>query len=173
MIDVFLSRAVSKTPKFAHISPVLKSFHWLNIEQRIQYKVAFITYKVLQSVNQNNPSYLHGLLNVQSHRTTRSSVIITLQRPSVRSRLKITYRSSTHNAPVLWHSLPKQLRQPSAPPSHASISCLHFMALLLFLLHYLTCPRISFTLNSTLFSLNNPFLLSLVCTISLVGSLAS
>jgi len=26
--------------------------------------------------------------------------------------------SFTHHAPVLWNSLPKQLRQPSAPPSH-------------------------------------------------------
>jgi len=39
---------------------------------------------------------------------------ITLQRPSVRSRLKLTDRSFTHHAPVLWNSLPKQLRQPSA-----------------------------------------------------------
>jgi len=44
------ARAVSKTPKFAHITPVLKSLHWLKIEQRIQYKVASITYKFF---NQN------------------------------------------------------------------------------------------------------------------------
>jgi len=43
------ARAVSKTPKFAHIYLVLKSLQWLKIEQRIQYKVASITYKVLQS----------------------------------------------------------------------------------------------------------------------------
>jgi len=48
------ARAVSKTPKFAHISSVLKSLHWLKIEQRIQYEVASITYKVLQS---EQPSY--------------------------------------------------------------------------------------------------------------------
>jgi len=113
----FLSSSVSKTPKFAHISPVLKSLHWLKIEQRIQYKIAFLTYKVLQS---EQPSYLHSLLNFQSYRTTCSSVIITLQRPSVCSRLKITDRSFTHHAPVLWHSLPKQLRHPSASPSHGT-----------------------------------------------------
>jgi len=105
------------TPKFARITPVLKSLHWLKIEQRIQYKVASITYKVLQS---EQPSYLHSLLNVQSNRTTRSSDIITLKRPSVRSRLKVTDRSFTHHAHVLWNSLPKQLRQPSAPPSLGS-----------------------------------------------------
>ena len=39
------ARAVSKTPKFSPITPVLKSLHWLKIEQRIQYKVISITYK--------------------------------------------------------------------------------------------------------------------------------
>jgi len=108
------AQAVTKTPKFDHITPVLKSLRWLKIVQRIQYKVASITYKVLQS---EQPSYLHSLLNVQSNRTTRSSDIITLHRPSVRSRLKVTDRSFTHHAPILWNSLPKQQRQPSAPPS--------------------------------------------------------
>jgi len=47
------------------------------------------------------------------------SVIITLQRPSVCSRYKITDKSFTHHAPVLWNSLPK-LRQPSASPSRGT-----------------------------------------------------
>jgi len=62
----------------------VKSLHWLQIEQRIQYKVASITYTVFQS---EQPSYLHSLFNVL---TTHSSDIITFQRPSVRSRLKVT-----------------------------------------------------------------------------------
>jgi len=108
------ARAVSKSPKFCHITPLLKSLHWLKIQQRIEYKVLSITYKTLQF---RQPSYLHSLLNVQSYRTTRSSDIVTLQHPSVCSRLKITERSFTHHAPVLWNSLPKQLRQPSAHQS--------------------------------------------------------
>ena len=104
------ARAVSKTPKFSHITPVLKSLHWLKIEQRIHYKVLSITYKTLQS---RKPSYLHSLLNVQSYRATRSSDIVTLQRPPVRSRLKLTNRSFTHHAPVLWNTLPIHFRQPT------------------------------------------------------------
>ena len=90
-----------------YTSLLFSSLHWLKIQQRIEYKVLSITYKTLQS---GQPSYLHGLLNVRSNRTTLSSDIITLQRPSVRSRLKVTDRSFTHHAPVLWNSLPKQLR---------------------------------------------------------------
>ena len=83
---------------------------------RIEYKVLAITYKNLQS---GQPSYLHSLLTVQSNRATRSSDIITPQRPSVRSRLRVTDRSLAHHAPVRWDSLPKQHRQPSA---HQSLS---------------------------------------------------
>jgi len=108
------AQAVSKSTKYCHITPLLKSLQWLKIKQRIKYKVLSITYKTLQS---GQPSYLHSLLNVQSNRTTRSSHIITLLRPAARSRLKVTDRSFIHHTPVLWNSLPKQLRQPSTPQS--------------------------------------------------------
>ena len=39
------ARAVSETPRFTHISPVLKSLHWLKTDQRIHYKILSITYK--------------------------------------------------------------------------------------------------------------------------------
>jgi len=42
-----------------------------------------------------------------------------------------------------------------------NLRCLHHSALLLIFLLHLPCPRISYTLNSKLLSLNNPFLLSL------------
>jgi hypothetical protein len=45
------ARAVSRTPRFTHISPVLESLHWLKIDQRIHYKILSITYKTLQSRN--------------------------------------------------------------------------------------------------------------------------
>jgi len=40
-----------KNPRFSHISPILKSLHWLKIDQCIQYKVLSHTYKTLQSQN--------------------------------------------------------------------------------------------------------------------------
>ena len=107
------ARAVSNVPKLSHITPVLKSLHWLKIEQRIQYKVVSITYYTLQS---NKPAYLNDLLHIQRHRNTRSSDAVTLQRSSVCSRLKLTDRSFTHSS-VLWNSLPKQLHQ--LTPHHA------------------------------------------------------
>jgi len=86
------ARAVSKTPCFSHLSPIPKSLHWLKIDQRIQYKVLFLTYKTLQS---QKPFDLYNLLNLQANTFTRSSTVIALQRPPFNSRLKITNRSFT------------------------------------------------------------------------------
>ena len=38
-----LARAVTATPKTEHITPVLKSLHWLKLEKRIHYKIIFLT----------------------------------------------------------------------------------------------------------------------------------
>jgi len=69
--------------------------HWLKIDQRIHYKIILITYK---NTPISQPLHLHNLLQVQSDsRFTRSSATVTLTRPTVSSRLKITDRSFTHN----------------------------------------------------------------------------
>jgi hypothetical protein len=101
------ARAVTKTPRFHHITPILKALHWLKISQRIHYKILSITYKCIIS---NKPTYLRNMLTIQTTSTTRSSSVITLKRPHNPSRLQITNRSFYHSAPVLWNALPKELR---------------------------------------------------------------
>ena len=64
----FAARVVTKTPKFHHITPHLKSLHWLKIGQRIQYKILSLTYKSLQY---NKPSSISHL-TIQPTRSTRS-----------------------------------------------------------------------------------------------------
>jgi len=88
--DCLTARAVTKTLKFHHITPILKSLHWLKLRERIKYKVLCLTYKSLKN---GQPSYLRSLLSFASHRCTRSSSLITLSRPSLTSRLKIANRS--------------------------------------------------------------------------------
>jgi len=105
---LIITRAVTKTPKFHHITPILKSLHWLKINEKIQYKVLSHTYKSLKT---GQPSYLRSLLSFPSHHYTRSFSLITLSRPSLTSRLKIANRSYYHSAPVLCNNLPSHLRQ--------------------------------------------------------------
>ena len=113
------ARAITKTPKFHHISPILKSLHWLKINERIHYKILSITYKTLQS---QQPAYLHSLLRLQTNNSTRSASVITLHRPTNTSRLKITNRSFSHFAPILWNSLPPDMRQPKSSTNTGTTS---------------------------------------------------
>jgi len=93
-----LARAVANAPKSIHITPILRSLHWLKITERIEYKLLSLTYKVLTTTE---PSYLHNLITVQPPRSTRSSSLVTLARPSTSSSLRITDRSFQYASPHL------------------------------------------------------------------------
>ena len=98
---------VIRNQKFHHITPTMKSLHWLSINQRSQYKVLCLTRKSLKT---GHPSYLRSHLSSTPRRSTRSSSLITLNRTSVTSGLQISNRIFYHFAPVLWNSLPSHLR---------------------------------------------------------------
>jgi len=86
---------VVKAPKFSHITPILRSLHRLKINERIEYKLISLTYKVLTT---SQPDYLHNLISVQSTCITLSSCVVTLARPSVSSSLQITSRFFRYDA---------------------------------------------------------------------------
>ena len=44
-----LARAVVKAPKYTHTTPILKSIRWLKTNERIEYKVLYLTFKLLYS----------------------------------------------------------------------------------------------------------------------------
>jgi len=52
-----LARTVVKAPKSCHITPILRSLHWLRITECIEYKLLSLTYKVLTTTQ---PPYLHN-----------------------------------------------------------------------------------------------------------------
>jgi hypothetical protein len=113
-----LARCVTSSSRFQHITPGLKSRHWLKVEQRIQYKLISLTYSSLQL---NSPLYLRRLLTIPTnHRSTRSTSVVTLFKPSV--KLETGKRSFSFAAPFLWNSLPKDMRQPSADDSSVCLA---------------------------------------------------
>jgi len=66
-----LARTVVKASKSSHITPILRSLHWLKINERIEYKLLSLTYKVLTT---SQPDYQHNLISVPSTCRTRSSL---------------------------------------------------------------------------------------------------
>jgi len=97
------------------LTPLLKSLHWLKINQRIEYEILSLTYKVLTTAQ---PDYLRNLISVDSpHIETRSSSSDTISRPSSSSSLKITDHSLRYASSCLWNKPPASFRQPN--PDHS------------------------------------------------------
>jgi len=103
-----LARAVVKAPKSTHITPILKSLHWLKVNERIEYKLLSLTYKVLTTAQ---PSYLHNL-SLFNLLAVPALHLLSLSCPPTISSLKITYHSFRYALPRLWNQLPDSFRQP-------------------------------------------------------------
>ena len=98
---------LTKTRRRAHITPVLKSLHWLPVCFRIDFKVLLMVFKCLRGLG---PFYLSELLlQYEPSWTLRSSGTGLLIVPKVRTR---TYGEASfqHYGPRLWNSLPEDLR---------------------------------------------------------------
>ena len=59
LVQNTLARVVAQKPRFCRITPVLSDLHWLPVCHRISFKIATITFKVLQF---QQPSYLATLI---------------------------------------------------------------------------------------------------------------
>lgn len=93
-----------------------KSLRWLEVNERIEYKLLSLAYKVLAILQF---SYLDKIISFQPPGYTRSSNIATLLRPPVTSSLKIIDRSFRYAATLLWNKLPYSLRP------HTTVSIVH------------------------------------------------
>jgi hypothetical protein len=101
-----LARVVSGARRRDHIKPVLKKLHWLPVRERIKYKIALISQKVIST---RQPEYLADIVNVyQPTRQLRSS-----------SQQKLTGRSTKTStgdrafscaSKEIWNTLPPELR---------------------------------------------------------------
>ena len=103
------ARLVTRTRKSDHITPVLRDLHWLPVQQRIEFKILCITFKVLCGLA---PSYLDEVLTRRSAvRTLRShsNGEVMLHQPIGRTAY-YGDRAFSICAPRLWNSLPSHLR---------------------------------------------------------------
>ncbi len=101
------ARTLTGTNRREHITPVLKSLHWLNVKCRCKYKILTVMYKVHIGVA---PPYISNLVQrYEPSRTLRSGNQITF----VEIPTSLKYggdRAFCKCGPVLWNCLPSQLR---------------------------------------------------------------
>ena len=121
LVQNSLYRIVTRSSKYSHITPQLRKLHCLPVKYRVQFKIGLITYKIL---NQGQPVYLRELIHpYTSSRITRQSTpkLKFLHNPTfdckVHKSIKHFANSFSDYAPVLWNSLPFQVRN---SPSVAS-----------------------------------------------------
>ena len=96
------ARIVTRTKISSHITPVLKSLHWLPVTQRCAFKTALLTFKVIHGMA---PSYLSELIKYQcASRDLRSLNDVLLDVP--KSTSCSGSRAFVVSAPTLWNSLP-------------------------------------------------------------------
>ena len=99
------ARIVSRTKSSSHITPVLKSLHWLPVAQRCVFKTALLTFKAVHGLA---PSYLCELINYRASRDLRSLNDVLLDVPRCTS--SCGSRAFVISAPTLWNSLPYDVR---------------------------------------------------------------
>ncbi len=100
------ARLLSGCRKFEHITPVLRSLHWLPVECRVDFKVLLITFKALHG---KAPKYLSDLLTFRESRKSRSSNQLLLNVPRTKC---VTFgdRAFSVYAPKLWNTVPYSIR---------------------------------------------------------------
>ena len=94
-----------------------KQLHWLPIQTRIDYKLATLAFRHFDG---SLPQYLSSMLDIyQPSRSLRSSNDRLLRVP--RWKLKsFGYRSFSYQGPVVWNSLPTDLKLSSSLSSFKS-----------------------------------------------------
>jgi len=153
-IQISLARAVTRTPKSSHITPVLKSLHWLNINKHIKYKLLSIIYKVLTT---HQLQHLHDSISVQPcHNTRSSSMVAHLPAPLWKSQIALLACNFVYemNSPLISASL---VRHSFLHFLLSHMAVHHLRHLHYHRLHLLLLAQY-FILNSGLGSSANPFL---------------
>ena len=92
------------TPRFCHITPVLRQLHWLLIGVRNKFKVIL---KTLKAIHELVPYYIQSLIEVKekSSYNLRSNDELSLAPPTLKSKKTLGDRAFQLAAPTLWRKL--------------------------------------------------------------------
>uniref|UniRef100_A0A8C6WIN5 Ankyrin repeat and SOCS box containing 2a, tandem duplicate 1 n=1 Tax=Neogobius melanostomus TaxID=47308 RepID=A0A8C6WIN5_9GOBI len=100
---------LTRTRKYDHISPVLRSLHWLPVTQRIEFKTALLVYKSFHGLA---PKYISDMLEpYEPSRALRTSGRGLLVVPRVNN--KHGEAAFQFHAAKIWNSLHEDVRQAS------------------------------------------------------------
>ena len=106
-VQNFAARLVLKAHKRDHVSPLLRTLHWLPIQARIEYTLSTVCHSFFSDTA---PVYLSDLRVYSPSRQLRSSSDWrTLRIPHIKTKT-FGHRSFSHTAPSVWNYLPRDIR---------------------------------------------------------------
>ncbi|KAL2089214.1 hypothetical protein ACEWY4_016113 [Coilia grayii] len=106
LIQNAAARVLTRTKRSNHITPVLRSLHWLPVSYRIDFKALLLVFK---SLNGMGPSYLLDMFQLYaSTRSLRSPQKNLLVEPAVRT--KCGEAAFSCYAVKLWNQLPEDIK---------------------------------------------------------------
>ena len=100
------ARIVSLSPKRNHITPILRSLHWLPVKDRIKFKILLLTFHCMHGTAlQYNISLIQNYTPTRSLRSSSSGLLII-------PKVSKTWgeRSFTFSSPTFWNNLPKDIK---------------------------------------------------------------
>ena len=104
-------RLIFEEGKYCHVTPLLKSLHWLPVKYRIIFKVRLITFKPINGLALVYISELISIRDVSLSRfSLRSKNPLMLNYPALKSRKTLGDRSFSVAAPKFWNELPSDIR---------------------------------------------------------------
>ena len=104
------ARLVCNTPRYSHVTPLLRELHWLPIRQRINFKIISFAFKAIHGIA---APYISELISIkaQSAYSLRSANGILLSPCIIKTRKTLGDRAFQVAAPQLWNALPLELCQ--------------------------------------------------------------
>ena len=103
------ARLITNTPRHDHITPVLRSLHWLPVKERVTFKILTLSFKAIHGLA---PDYIQSLVTLQC--PSRYSLRRNNERflkPYGRKTLKtLGDRAFAVAVPHLFNTLPRYIR---------------------------------------------------------------
>ena len=114
------ARLIFRTTRTAHFTPMLHSLHWLPTEQRIEYKLSLLCFKI---ISHQAPIYLSELLHlyIPSRQLCSSTDTRVFRIPSFRTK-SCGQRPFSCQAPVIWNQLPVSFHHSEQSPVVSALS---------------------------------------------------
>ncbi|XP_063682551.1 uncharacterized protein LOC134817345 [Bolinopsis microptera] len=94
-------RLVKGLKRREEVEPYIKELHWLKVQERIEFKILLLTFKLLHGLA---PSYLSNLVKYMYNPSGGRDV-------SLHCPINSPPRAFSSSAPRLWNNLPQDIRK--------------------------------------------------------------